>query len=221
MGKKRAPTPAQKRRSTLEQEIRSRGAAPRNIWVVRPPFEDKSLILSSDTEMELFYFLEGEPRLTDIDYSPLRMDQARAGNRHVRVFARASTSGGSKFEISLTAATTAEAARDNPFETENPRVEIGLQHLNAYAMRIANWRRILPCARRVRCHPIAALECQILLSLRQGPVTIRQITNLYSEVSSPALVYGAIACLLRKRQITSDCDTRPWSLHTLIQGAWL
>lgn len=219
MRKNREPTPAQKRRNVLAEAIRLRGEAPFNIWVVRPPFDDKALILSSDAAMELFYFLEGEPRLTEVDYSPLRRtDQAGSASKEGREFAHARTGRGNEYQIFLSREIAPVADYRDPFDTSDGRIEIRLPHLDANTQRTENWRRIIPCIRRVRRHPISALELQILLRLRRGPQTIRQLTRAFLEVESPALLYGAIACVLRKRQATSDCDTRPWSLNTLIQS---
>jgi hypothetical protein len=93
---------------------------------------------------------------------------------------------------------------------------VDLAMLTASSMRIENWRRIIPCIRRVRFHAIAVHERGILNAVRDGQErSIRQVSMAMGGPSVPLLT-GAIATLLRRRVLVSDCDTRPWSWHTMI-----
>ena len=102
---------------------------------------------------------------------------------------------------------------------ETSAMVIGIPELDAYRQRIENWRRIVPCIRRVRRHPIATVERQLLLALRDGEQrSIRYLRNVLTPCPA-ALVVGAIATLLRRRELRSDCDSKPWSLNTLLRSA--
>jgi hypothetical protein len=207
MGKHK--TPAQARRGDLAQAIKARSRSPYNIWVVRPPLDSKDLILESDPAMELFYFLEGDSRFADIRYSRTDSETNREGSAS-RLFAHATSVQRRETGIFWW------GAKDVP-EAEDGKVHVNLRDLDSFAQRIENWRRIVPCIRRVKLHPTGAIERLILLALRDGQA--RSIRQLVAQLGEPsqALTVGAIALLLRKRSVSGDVDERPWSLNTMLQ----
>ncbi|MBU8977758.1 hypothetical protein JI752_016540 [Lysobacter sp. MMG2] len=207
-------SPAQQQRAKLADVIRSRGESPYNIWLVRPPFEEEDLILSSDPAMELFYFLEGDARFTQIDYSPLRLGLEDPLPQSVVPyhFASACMAQGERIEVFL-----ALLESDGPSTSTATRWMVSLRELSAAPTRIANWRRIVPHIRRVHFHDTHGIERQILAVCTGKQRSVRQLMGL---VEAPAgLFYGALAALLRRRLLEGDCDTRPWSLNTLVWGA--
>lgn len=200
-------SPAQKRREVLSQAIRARGESPYNIWLVRLPFDGDALCLTSDPAVELFYALEGDPRLAQIDYTPLRNTVLRPSSRHLE-FARVVTTDGATERVFLTRPV------DTPVTSPEPGcVYYSLEDLDPLCIRIANWRHIVACIRRVRLHATAVLERRLWRRVPvEGTVSLQ---TLRDEADEPAgLVYGAIGALLRRRELTSDCDIYPWSLHT-------
>ena len=212
MTRKTSKTPAHARRNALVEKIRARGDSPYNIWMVRPPFEDDDLLLTSDPAMELFYWVEGEPSFVDISYAPLRSAMDAGTQLDGREFAQCVMGD----ETTLTVVWCGAATPDTAPGSETQFLRVTLTDLNANAQRVENWRRIVPCIRRVRLHPTAMLERQVLLALRGVKHrSVRYLVNARPE-GPAALTVGAIAILLRKRLIIADVDTRPWSSNTLV-----
>ena len=219
MAQKKSSTPAQARRNSLAEVIRERGESPYNIWVARPPFDDDDVLLTSDSAFELFYYLEGDARFIQISYAPLQqIDGKRLANSDSALaFARVVDAEGQTREVFMSR--MGKSGNGTVTTEETSAMVIGIPELDAYRQRIENWRRIVPCIRRVRRHPIATVERQLLLALRDGEQrSIRYLRNVLTPCPA-ALVVGAIATLLRRRELRSDCDSRPWSLNTLLRSA--
>lgn len=220
MARKERATPAQKQRNQLANAVRERGESPYNLWVVRPPFEAENLILSSDRALELFYWLEGNPELVELDYSPLRSPSAVRPWREALHFADVGTTDARWLSVYLDRGYLAGLdvdGRPGQLNVDN-RHFVGTQALNADAQRISNWRRIVPCIRRIQTHPTRTIQVRITQHLgSDGTHSIRSVLNALSDTNE-ALVLGAIGTLLRVRRITSDCDVRPWSLNTMLSG---
>ena len=214
-------TPAKNRRNSIAAAIRERGGSLYNIWLIRPSFDDEDVILSSDLAMELLYFIEGEPAFAQIDYSPLRLPTEEGATRiSGRPFAKVTTSEERHLTVVFQPATddSVASAPKNGSEADAKSIVISMADLDAKAQRIENWRRVVPCIRRVRSHPTAMLERRILQRLRHGEQ--RPLRWLQGQFNSEnrGLLFGAIAILLRKRELTSDLDAKPWSLNTLVQS---
>ncbi|WP_396617465.1 hypothetical protein ACHZ97_09385 [Lysobacter soli] len=203
----RAKTPAQRKRSTYLAPIRARGARGNNLWFVTPPQDssESSLTLCSDLEFETFLYLEGSPDLSHVDYGPLRREEAAPGpaSRH---FATATTLDGTRLDIEL-----------GPERVE-PSVPgrrlINLSILNAGQVRIQSWRAIVPAINRCRAHSLnpVIFRCRRLLEERHELTAGELCAQLASEHT--ALVVGALAKMLRAREIESDVDQQLWGART-------
>lgn len=222
MARVKQKTPAQAQRYKLTAAIRDRGEKGTNIWLVRPPFQTRDLFLSSDPQFEAFYLLEGEPAFREIRYLSQWYDVQPVEQlwRPLRQFAVVTTVDDQELSVEL--AFEAEspkgsaAASLRPFEGV---VRVNVDMLNQHIQRIENWRRIIPCIRRVRLHATAAVERQIAIFLhKKGRITLRNLHGHFSDVDV-GIFYGAIATLLRKRELCADLDTRPWSLNTCVWNA--
>ena len=87
------------------------------------------------------------------------------------------------------------------------------------AQRIENWRRVIPCIRRIRNYPTATLQRLILLDFTPGRRrSIREVLAAFRD-DDQALVLGALATLLRRRELRSDLDENAWSLNTCLWSA--
>lgn len=218
--KKTHKTPAQTRRKNLAEAIKSRGHSPYNIWVVRPPFAEEDLLLTSDIAFELFYYLEGDPKYVDIEYPSLKASFSEAPISIADyVFAIAADACGHtttiKFSHEISNANVTTQVSD---ELESLTRIVTLDELDSNVQRVENWRRIIPCIRRVKLLPMASLERVIVQKLRDGKrQTIRQIIKAHSNEST-AILLGALALALRHRHIKADLDTKPWSLNTWVWG---
>ena len=219
MAQKKSSTPAQARRNSLAEAIRERGESPYHSWVARPPFDGDDVLLTSDSAFELFYYWEGEARFIQISYAPLQqIDGKRLANSDSALaFARVVDAVGQTREVFMSR--MGKSGKGTVTTEETSAMVIGIPELDAYRQRIENWRRIVPCIRRVRRHPIATVERQLLLALRDGEQrSIRYLRNVLTPCPA-ALVVGAIATLLRRRELRSVCDSKPWSLITLLRSA--
>lgn len=220
MVKKTHKTPAQARRNALAEAIKARGHSPYNIWVVRPPFDEEDLLLTSDIAFELFYYLEGEPRYVDIDYPGLKATSSEGPVSIADfIFAYAADACGQITTIKFShAPSSASVTTQLSGGSESPTRIVTLDELDSNVQRVENWRRIIPCIRRVKLLPMATLERVIVQSLRDGKrQTIRQLLKAHSNESTAKLL-GAIALALRHRYIEADLDTKPWSLNTCVWG---
>lgn len=213
------PTLAQAQRSKLAKAIKLRGDQAYNIWLVRPPFESRDLLLGSDLQFEAFYALEGEPTIIDIRYLPSWYD---AGDEQ-RV-----TKAKPDFAVVTTRKQEQLTVRLEFGEEETPRhtssslepvdglIRINLAVLDGNAQRVENWRRVIPCIRRVRLHATRAIELQIAAMVHKvGKQTLRELRGRFTEVNE-GLFWGALATLLRRRELASDLDSRPWGFLTLV-----
>jgi hypothetical protein len=217
MASRRNKTPAQARRHALAETAKARGHSPYNLWLVRPPFDSEDLLLTSDIAFELFYFLEGDPQYVSIDYPNLKASGGAAAVSIANfIFAEVKDTDGKVLQIKFKHRKKSDESTDADTETASDIRIVTIEDLNANVQRVENWRRIVPCIRRVRLHPIATLERQILQLLRNSePKPIDDILQALPEEQVPK-VLGAIATVLRKRYIFSDVDAKPWSLNTLV-----
>ena len=215
MAREKGKNPVGERRNAVAAAIRERGQSPHNIWIIRPPFYKEDIHLNSDLAMELFYYLEGDPSFTDINYEVLRTPMGGDLPRSIfgRVFAHVTLEDGSTRAV----VPCLESAPKVPESSAgDSRYYVPLIRLDMAAQRIENWRRIIPCIRRVRLHSTAALERSIVIGLQSGQKrTIREVLGSFPG-ESPGLVLGALAIVLRQRQLASDLDARPWSLNTIL-----
>lgn len=203
-------TPAQKKRNQYLASVRARGASGHNLWFVRPPQDTQALplTLSSDIELEAFFYLEGSPDVASVDYSPLRHGQARSqpGRRH---FAIVTTLEGTELDVEL-------APEADKASVAGRRL-ISLSVLNAAKVRVQSWRAIVPTINRCRSHSLDPLIicCRRLLE-EHGQLAVRDMCQQLASEST-ALVTGAVATLLRSREIESDVDTHLWGPCTALR----
>lgn len=219
---KKQKTPAQTQRNKVAAAIRSRGERVSNIWLVRPPFQTRDLILNSDPQFEAFYLLEGEPKFTDIRYLPhwYEVEGGASSSSSSSEFANVTTFDLQELSVNLAFGTESQKATAEVALTPvDGVIRINLRVLNNHAQRIENWRRIIPCIRRVRLHATTATERQIASLLHsQGRSTLRSLRTRFADMDAGTF-YGAVAILLRRRELLSDLDTRPWSLDSMIWNA--
>ncbi|AIF48154.1 hypothetical protein [Dyella japonica] len=219
---KKQKTPAQAQRSKIAEAIRKRGDKGTNIWLVRPPFEQKDLILNSDPAFEAFYLLEGEPDFKDIRYLPhwYEVQDVKQAWQPSKPFASVTTLAGGTLQVELAfdaAAPKGDAARE--LAPVDGIVTVNLHVLNSHVQRVENWRRVVPCIRRVRVHSTRSVERQILIRLNSlKRSTLGKLQAEFSDVEV-GIFYGAVATLLRRRDLCANLDTHPWSTHTLVWSA--
>lgn len=217
MATPRNMTPAGRRKASISAAIKQRGHSPYNIWLVRPPFETRDVVLNSDIALEVFYFLEGEPDFVDIRYpisAPTGTGNDQKGRLSDEPFALVVRRDGSTASIAMRSQKAPFKPDDDASDSDV--IEIGLEILDQAQQRIENWRRIIPCIRRVSMHPIATLERLIAIQVKRlGTTTVADLIRILAD-HHKALVIGAAASVLRKREIASDADTRPWSPSTLL-----
>ncbi|WP_445143368.1 hypothetical protein [Dyella sp. Tek66A03] len=222
MARDKQKTPAQAQRSKLMVAIRARGEQGTNIWVVRPPFQSKDLILNSDPQFEAFYLLEGEPSFREVNYLPQWYEVQAEGLpwQPTKPFAVVTTLDGHELRVDLAFDSPSPAGGfAAPIAPNVGIVVVNLHVLNKYIQRVENWRRVIPCIRRARLHGTAAIERQILVMLhRVERATLRSLYANFGD-DNAGIFFGAIAMLLRKRELCSDLDTRPWSMHTCVWSA--
>ncbi|MDG2538731.1 hypothetical protein P5Y53_13735 [Dyella jiangningensis] len=220
MAQSKQKTPAQTQRSEVAAAIRARGERGSNIWLVRPPFESRDLVLNSDLQFEAFYLIEGEPAFEDIRYLPQWYEAEDSCH----------ASGSSKELAVVTNLDRQEHAIHLVFGTEssatggaltavNGAIHITVRTLDSHIQRVENWRRIIPCIRRVRLHATAAIERQIVVVVhRQQRMSLRELQGLFLSLES-GIFFGSVAILLRRRELCADLDTHPWSLNTQVWSA--
>lgn len=200
-------TPAQQQRNKYAAAVRARGASGHNLWFVMPPQDPagSTLTLCSDLEFETFLYLEGSPDLAHLDYAPLRVQDAcpGPGPRH---FATATTLDGGRLDIDL----GPECAKPSA----PGRRLINLTVLDAAKTRVQSWRAIVPAINRCRSHPLNPLIFRLrhLLAEGTGLSALEACQQLAPE--DTALVMGALATMLRAREIESDVDRNLWSPQT-------
>lgn len=217
MARAQNKTPAQSARAKLAQAIKARGERGSNIWLVRPPFEAHDLVLSSDLQVEAFYCLEGQPTFAEITYAPRwyqsRERQPNAPRPHD--FAEITSTDGRALTVRLAFSSVSSKSVENAsLMAIDGVISLTLDALDAYAQRIENWRRIISCIRRARCHSTSVLERRVALTLSQGSrCTIRGIHDGVPDADD-GLFLAAVATLLRRREIQADVDSRPWSWNT-------
>lgn len=206
-------TPAHERRSSVANAVRKRGVSSYNLWLLTPPLEDVEVIASSDAEMELFYFLEGNPEIDYISYAPLEDSRwpdnstVRRAERHFADIVRH----GVHSRVIWCAGNTAQSA-----SVAEADLYVTLAELDASSMRIDNWRRITGAIRRIRLYPTQTVERRVHGVLKiKDEFAVGDILKLCHDVPV-AIVVGTIGLMLRKRQLLSDADIRPWSTHTML-----
>lgn len=222
MAQEKNKTPAQAARNKLSAAIRARGERGSNIWLVRPPFESRDLILSSDPQCEAFYLLEGEPSFKSIRYLPqwYQVQELEALVRPTREFAIVTISDGREIPVCLTFGTETHSGAVATLTPRNGSFHINLHVLDGYRQRTENWRRVIPCIRRVRFHSAnAQVGRQLAMCVHQrGRSTIGELIREFSDIHG-GFFYGALATLIRERMLHSDLDSRPWSTKTVVWGA--
>lgn len=201
-------TPAQKQRNKYVAAVRARGGSGYNLWFVSPPLDPLTphLMLSSDLEHECFLFLEGSPDLLGIDYAPLRAagDKPRSGSRH---FASATTIDGHRLEVDF----APEGSDSSPPGWRT----ITIRMLTAAKTRICSWRAVIAAINRCRSHELSPTiyRCRHLIEERPE-CTVGNLVDLVQE--HPALVTGALATMLRSRELECDVHERLWGPETML-----
>ncbi len=218
----RNKTPAQAARASIAAAIKARGDSAYNIWLVRPPFETRDLVLSSDPQAEAFYCVEGEPTFARIEYAPqwYQWHGCQPKTPPPHDFANVTTTRGAALTVRIAfGSVSSMGASSDSLVTGDSPISLTLETLNGYAQRIENWRRIISCVRRARLHGTAVLERRIALALPHGSCsTIRTVRHGLPDAND-ALFLAAVATLLRRREIRADVDTRPWSWNTRLWGS--
>lgn len=208
----RSKGPAQQRRNQYVAAVRARGASGHNLWFVVPPQDPANLrlTLSSDIEFEAFLFLEGSPDLVHVDYAPLRLARSRPapGPRH---FATATTVDGADLDIELWPAGSKAS--------EAGRRLLNMAALNTAQTRIQSWRAIVATINRCRPHALNPLLIRARHLLDEHAELTAGAFCRLMESEHPALVMGAVATLLRAREIDSDVDQHLWGPGTRFREA--
>ncbi len=216
-------SPAQRARQAITEAVAKRGQSIYNIWLVRTPFANDELVINSDIKFDLFYFLEGDPNYVDITYPMLKHSEAYKCNlSDSKIFANVVTlSGQSKsiyFSESESENTSLDANLTLSIDQAINNVIVTKAELNSGFQRVDNWKRIIPCIRRIQMHSTATIEKLILLTFKdRKKISIRDIVTTFNS-EPKGIVYGAIAALLRKRILCADLDIYPWCLNTML---WL
>lgn len=214
-------SPRQAQRDRVSSSIEARGEMGGNIWLVRPPFASQDLVLSSDFQRQAFYLIEGEHSFARIDYaeswwSGSRTSSVGSAFGEARHFASASTNQGVRCEVYLDPRGTSPAAADTG---TNAELYISDHTLNANAQRVENWPRVVACIRRLLVGVSPVVERRILLELGAAKgMSMRELAYRLADLN-PAVIRGAVAALLRKREICSDLDVAPWSMATKLRLA--
>lgn len=204
----RVRSPQRRARSAYAEALRVRGSSEYNLWLVRPPFAPPSpqLVLCSDIEYESYLYLEGEPRLTSIDYSPLR-DTGVVPRRGSRLFAIGTTVGGSRVAVDLDP--------EGVGGWKDSSLTISLELLNQATSRTRSWRALLATINRCRGRELTPeiLRCRRLIEAKTHVTVTDVLTRIDAEVP---LVLGALATMLRHREICNDVDSTLWGPGTLL-----
>lgn len=215
-------SPRQAQRDRVSSSIEARGETGGNIWLVRPPFASRDLVLSSDFQRQAFYLIEGEHSFVRIDYAESWWSGSRASPLgsslgEARHFASASTNEGGRCEVYLDPRGTSPAAADTGANAE--LLYVSDHTLNANAQRVENWPRIIACIRRLLVGVSPVVERRILLELGAvRGISMRELACRLADLN-PAVLRGTVAALLRKREICSDLDVAPWSMATKLRMA--
>lgn len=139
---------------------------------------------------------------------PLRHGRAHPhpGRRH---FATVTTLEGTELDVDL-------ALEANKTSVAGRRL-VSLAVLNAAKVRVQSWRAIVPTINRCRSHSLGPLiiRCRHLLE-EHGDLAVRDLCQQLTTEST-ALVTGAVATLLRSREIESDVDTHLWGPGTVLR----
>lgn len=222
MARVQQKSPRQAQRDRVSSSIEARGETGSNIWLVRPPFTSRDLVLSSDFQRQAFYLIEGEHSFVRIDYAEpwwagSRASTARSARGEARHFASASTNEGRRCEVYLDPRGHSPATAIIGINAE--LVHISGYTLKANAQRVDNWPRIIACIRRLLVGVNPVVERRILLELGSARVvSIRELAYRLADLN-PAVFRGTVAALLRKREICSDLDVAPWSMATKLHLA--
>lgn len=222
MSKVHQKSPRQAQRDRVSSSIEARGETGGNIWLIRPPFASRDLVLSSDFQRQAFYLIEGEHSFVRIDYaepwwSGPRATSARSVRGEPLHFANASSNDGKRFELYLDPQGHSPAIKD--IGTSGGLVHISGYTLKANAQRVENWPRIVACIRRLLVGVSPVVERRILFELGSvRAVSMRELACRLIDVN-PAVLRGTVAALLRRREICSDLDAAPWSMATKLRLA--
>lgn len=210
MSRQKNSSPAQQGRNRVADAVRKRGQSPYNLWLLQPPLWSDSILVNSDAKMELFYFLEGAPEIEEVDYAPLKEGE-KAGNSVQTGFEHFANILSSGVRRRVLWAGTSPSALGCPED-----LQITFSDLDANKMRVDNWRRVVPCIRRVKLHATSSLGRQLSEWIPRNGATLRQLLDAHSCVPQGVLL-GAVGLLVRKRHWASDLDSAPWSLHTCLR----
>lgn len=205
---RRSPSAAQARGQLLPP-ARKRRDCTDNLWLLTTPLEGAEGVAHSDPMMGRFYYLEGWHSVQEIHCGSLatQVPCVQGGAHVTNVFYAWSPS---RVLWSLHQAQAAGASK--VWELWGSSAD-----LDFHVMRIDNWRRVIPCMRRIRPHLTGALERHFYETVHQRSVSIAEL--LARQVAA-SLMLGYMGLLLRRGTIQSDLDERPGSLHTrLWKGA--
>ena len=168
-------------------------------------------MVTSDLMMELFYLIEGEPSFDEIDYGPLRSGRSLEGSDglHIADVER---------NDSLVSVMWTASTRDATADTKDVQ-QYGTYHLDLHRERIVNWKRIIPCIRRVSGYDTRSLQRRVIALAEGGE--LKTVGSLLEHMADQpgGLVMGAIATALRRRNLAADVDSKPWSQFTIISSA--
>lgn len=210
MSRQKSRSPAQQGRNRVADAVRKRGQSPYNLWLLQPPLQSDSILVNSDAKMELFYFLEGATEVEEVDYTPLKEDE-KSGNSVPGGFEHFANilSRGVRRKVLWTGASTSALGRPED-------LQIGFPDLDANKMRVDNWRRVIPCIRRVKLHETNSVERQLSEWFPRNGASLQQLLDAHGSVPQGVLL-GVVGLLVRKRHWVSDLDSSPWSLHTRLR----
>lgn len=210
MSRQKSSSPAQQGRNRVAEAVRKRGQSPYNLWLLQPPFQSDNILVNSDAKMELFYFLEGAPEVEEVDYTPLKED-GKASN---------SLPGGFEHFANILSNGVRQRVlwigTSRPASSRSEDLQVAFSDLDANKMRVDNWRRVIPCIRRVKFHETSSVERQLSEWIPRNGASLQQLVDAHGCVPQGVLL-GTVGLLIRKRHWASDLDSAPWSLHTRLR----
>ncbi|MBB3228166.1 hypothetical protein FHW69_002801 [Luteibacter sp. Sphag1AF] len=221
-----SPARAQRRRAAGNlqdnRDVRS------GIWIVHTMDGDHRIPLLGDLRHEHFYLTEGDPAVDVSEYvlepivttlddgsdKPLRFDcivTRLDGSRSCRRVAERRLDPSNDKDAHLIERYSVAARRlGGKFE------EVTAANLDAASMRISNWNRVMGAYLRCRGRSLRVIDALISAHVPGGSeIAMGAVLDRLSD-QPRALLFASVAHLLRRRQLGSDLDDRPWSRNTLL-----
>ena len=186
-----------------------------NLWCLKSPLSDRSVVLSGDMQMLLFYYCEGDPVVFAAEYgqielvrspgTPPAVANATVTLKDGSLQARVLIDGTEQASVNL------QALRQNCGDSV---LAVTAKELASFAMRIRNWQSAISACHRCNAGDLATVVETVERFVRMRRRTTIGATLRSTPTAHPALVLGAVALALRSRAFLSDLDNNPWCAHT-------